>query len=233
MLTKAVLTAVAMTALSTSAMAQGFSGGELTIDVQSFGEGDSPISVNYSGALEYAVTHSISVAGAIGSYDYSLASGNVTNYSLHGILHINNQASVGAFLGSTSYEDESESFVGIEGGYEMNGFDLEGYTAFYDDDDKTSVLGVSGAYRFTDQIAAIGEIGYASIDGDNHNRISAGAEYTFAQGPSLYAELGRVGDVEASTDNTFIGLGASIEFGASRGTTFNRRGVFEALTTGY
>lgn len=231
MLFRTVLTAVSLTALSTAATAQGFSGGELTIDATQFSAGSDPTSVNYSGALEYSINRNISVAGAVSIYDYSLLADTITNVTLHGIYHVNDQASVGAFVGQDSVGGAHSSFAGIEGGYEMGQFEVEGYLAFYDNADNSSVLGVSGAYQFNDQFAAIADFGVGEFGFDDVTRVSAGAEYTFNGGPSLYAELGNINSDIA--DSRFIGIGASIEFGADRGTTFDRRGVFETINPGF
>jgi hypothetical protein len=107
----------------------------------------------------------------------------------------------------------------------------EGYIALYDNDDDTSVFGLSGEYEISDTISATANIGLGDIGNVDYTRISAGAEYSFAQGPSVYAELGNV--TGGGTDSGYIGLGANIEFGAARGTTFDRRGIFETVIRGY
>jgi len=231
MLTKAVLTAVSLTALSTPAMAQGFSGGELTLDAYAFAEGSDPTGVNYSGALEYSLSRNFSVAGAVSVYDFSLLSESVTNVTLHGIYHVNDQSSVGLFLGNDSSDSGDASFFGLEGGFEANQLSVEGYAAIYDDSDDSTVVGISGDYRISDTVSAIGTLGFGDVSGDSYNRLSAGAEYDFQQGPSVYAEVGQVSG--GGTDSGFIGIGASIEFGAARGTTFDRRGIFETINPGF
>lgn len=223
--------AVALMALASPVLAQGFTGGELTIDAYAFSEGDDPTGTNYSGALEYSVNRSISVAGAISVYDFSLLDESVTNVTLHGIYHLSDEASVGAFVGNESSGDDDVSFYGIEGGYETGQFEVEGYIAAYDNDDDSTVLGLSGAYQFNDTISGIANIGFGSIGDQDYTRLSAGAEYEFIAGPSVYAEIGSISSDEV--DSTFIGLGASIQFGAERGTTFDRRGAFESINPGF
>jgi len=230
MLSKTVYLSVAFAALSISAQAQGFTGGELTIDAAGFSEGDST-SVNYSVAAEYSISRSISIAGTLGFYDYSLLSDTINSYTLHGIYHLNDASSLGFFTGSEELNGASSTFYGFEGGFESAGYEIEGYFALYDNADDTSVVGLSGSYAVTDQISAIGEVGFGDFSAGKVRSISAGAEYQFINGPSVYAEIGNVStDV---VDSGFIGLGASIQFGADRGTTFNRRGVFETLNPGF
>ena len=228
---KPILWAVGMTALPLPALAQGFTGGELTLDATAFGEGDNPSAVSYSGALEYAINRSFSVAGDLSVYDFSLLGDEITNVTLHGIYHLGQQSSVGVFVGQDSFDDDDATFLGLEGGYEAGPLAVEGYVALYDNDDDTTVLSIDGTYDLNGQFAAIGRLGYADFDDQSFVRISAGAEYDFANGPTVYAELGNVsGDNDSSA---FISLGASVEFGAARGTTFDRRSIFEAIQPGF
>lgn len=231
MITKAVLTAVALTAIPTFALAQGFSGGELTIDTYGFQEGNNSTGVNYSGALEYAINRNISVAGDLSIYDFSLLSESITNLTIHGIYHLSDATSFGAFIGNDSAGGGGSSFFGVEAGHEAGKLDVEGYVALYDNDDDSTVLGASGGYQLTDNVSAIGDLGFADIGDIGFTRLSVGAEYEFNAGPSLYAEIGSVNSDIG--DSTFIGLGASIQFGAERGTTFDRRGEFETINPGF
>ena len=230
MLIKTILTAVSLTALLTSAMAQGFSGGELTIDAYGFSDGGDSTVVNYSAALEYSINRNVSIAGDVSIYDLSILSDDVTNFTLHGIFHVNDQTSIGGFYGVDSLSGNGSAFGGFEAGYETGALGVEGYIAIYDNDDDTSVFGLSGEYEISDTISATANIGLGDIGNVDYTRISAGAEYSFAQGPSVYAELGNV--TGGGTDSGYIGLGANIEFGAARGTTFDRRGIFETVIRG-
>lgn len=227
---KPLLWAVGLTALSSSVMAQGFSGGELTIDAYSYSESDDSGNVSYSAALEYALNRQFSLAADIGIYDFSLLDESVNTLTIHSVYHLSDQASLGFFTGFDELAGETSSFYGIEGGYEVGQFEMEGHLTVYDNSANTTILGASGAYEITQSISAIGALGFGDFDDEDVTRISAGAEYEFASGPSVYAEIGNLslGD----EDSGFIGIGASVQFGADRGTTFDRRGVFATLLPG-
>jgi hypothetical protein len=51
----------------------------------------------------------------------------------------------------------------------------EGYIALYDNDDDTSVFGLSGEYEISDTISATANIGLGDIGNVDYTRISAGA----------------------------------------------------------
>ncbi len=231
MFLKTTLAAASISVVATGAFAQQFSG-ELTIDVYAFSEGDSLTATNYSGALEYNINRNFAVAADLASYGFSVLNESVSNFTLHGIYHLNEQSSVGVFVGSEAIGDAAATgIVGIEAGYETGQIEVEGYLGTYDNVSGTTIFGASGSYQFNDAISAIAEVGFADLDTTDVNRFSVGAEYEFASGPSVYAEVGTIGSDIA--DSAFIGLGASVEFGADRGTTFNRRSIWEAVNPGF
>ncbi|MDA9207685.1 porin family protein [Octadecabacter sp.] len=231
MFIKAATGAIVLAALSTSATAQQFAGGELTIDAYGYDAADADVSVDYSVALEYAINQNVGIAVDLAYYDFSIVNESIINLTVHSIYHLNDQASVGFIIGNEFRDDASVTFYGLEGGFESNNFSGEGYFALYDNSDNTSVIGLSGAYEINSAVSAIADFGYGSIDSDDITRISAGAEYDFANGPTVYAEFGNL-DLDGAS-SAFIGLGASVQFGADRGTTFDRRGAFETLVPGF
>lgn len=227
---KAVSAAIAMAALSTSVSAQQFAGGELTIDAYGYEDGDLDSTVDYSAALEYATNRNIGFAFDLAYYDFSLNDDSVTTFTIHSIYHLSDQSSVGFIVGNDIGDDGIGTFYGLEGGFESNNISGEGYFAFYDNSDSSAVLGLSGAYQISDSVSAIADFGYGDIADNDITRISAGAEYQFTNGPSVYAEIGNL-DIDTG-NSAFIGLGATVAFGAARGTTFDRRGAFETLIPG-
>lgn len=231
MFTKAVPVAVFAAALSTSVSAQQFAGGEITIDAYGYDASGADATVNYSGALEYAINQKVGIAVDLAHYDFSILNDSVTNFTIHSIYHLNDQSSIGFIIGNDFGDNGSGTFYGLEGGIESNNLSGEGYFAIYDNSDSSSVIGLSGAYAINNSVSAIADVGYGSIGNDDITRVSAGAEYDFTSGPTVYAELGNL-DLDGAS-STFIGIGASVQFGATRGTTFDRRGAFETLIPGF
>ncbi len=231
MFIKAVSGAAIVAALSTSVSAQQFAGGELTIDAYTYDESGFSSTVDYSVALEYATNRNIGFAFDLAHYDFSIVDNSITTFTVHSIYHLNDQASVGFIIGNDFGENSTGgTFYGFEGGFESNRLSGEGYFAIYDNDENSSVLGLSGAYQITDSVSAIADLGIGDIADTDITRVSAGAEYDFSNGPTVYAEIGNV-DLD-ETSSSFIGIGASVQFGAARGTTFDRRGVSETLFPG-
>jgi len=182
---KTVSAAIALATLTTPVVAQQFAGGELTIDATGYSEGDDVSSVDYSLALEYGLGRNFGAAIDISQYDFSLLNDNITNVTLHGVYHINDQSSLGVLIGTERLSGETTNFYGLEGGFEAGEFNGEGYFAIYDSDD-TAVVGLSGTYDINGSVAAIADLGFGTIGDNEVTRVSAGAEYQFNNGPSVY-----------------------------------------------
>ena len=230
--------------LSASMASAQVTGGYLGVEVLAYSEDDNDASVNYSGGLEYAFNRNWSIAADIASYDQGLLSGDGGNLTLHVMYHLNEEATIGLFRAADGVDnttDAAQGLTGIEAGYELGRIEGEGFLAFYDDEDDSdniaslsgsTLFGASGEYAITDQISANAAIGFLSSDVEDVTSFSAGASYTFNAGPSLYAEIGQINN-EDSDDSTFVGLGASVAFGADRGTTFGIRSAFDAVRSGF
>ncbi len=243
MIYKAILAStLALTAGTASA--QGFTGGYLGAEAQSYAEDDNNISPNYSAGIEYSFNRNWAISANIGSYDQGLLTGVGGNLTTHLIYHVNESASVGVFRSADAYEDDGIAFgqgmTGLEGGFESGNIGGEAFLGFYDSElDSDNLASLSGAtlfgadasYAVTEAISANASFGYLNSDLEDITSISAGASYKFNAGPSIYAELGQfdAGD----SDSTFIGVGANVALGAGRGTTFDIRSAFNSVRSGF
>lgn len=231
-----ILVAVILTAASGSAQAQGFgfSGGEISAEALTYGGGGGDFGrTAYSGALEFGITRTISIAVDLGFYGLQTLDLQADTATIHGIYQMSEAVSLGAFYGQDTLGGEDAQLFGIEGGTEIGAAAVEGYFAKLDGSaDNATLLGVSGTFGFTDNIAALGSFNIADLGDSSSNRLAIGGQYTIASGPDLWAEIGtlKVDDGTSTTDDTFVSIGARIEFGAARGTTFGRRSLFETAT---
>ena len=224
--------AAALVVLAAPATAQ-VTGGSLDIEYDFPTGGGDLGGTTYSGAIEYGITRDFSVSLDVGGYRLDNINNDATNLTLHGVYHLDDLTSFGAFVGSDAIEDsDRQSLYGIEAGTEFGTAEVEAYIAAFDGADEDATLfGADGKYSFGNGISAIASYGLATADSADLSRIAIGAEYEIAGGPQFYAEIGTV-DADGfgvSADETFIGLGARVAFGAERGTTFGQRSLFEIL----
>ncbi len=230
-----ILAAAVLAAAAGSAQAQGFgfSGGEISAEALAYGDSGDIGSTAYSGALEFGITRNISVAVDLGFYGLQTLDLHADTATIHGIYQMSETVSLGAFYGQDTLEGDDAKIFGIEGGTEFAGAAVEGYFARLDGaGDNATLLGVSGTYGFSDSISALGSFNIADLGDSSSNRLAVGGQYTIASGPDLWAEIGtmKIDDGVDTSNDTFISIGARIEFGAERGTTFGRRSLFETAT---
>lgn len=228
-----LITAAVLAVVGSGVMAQGITGGTIGVEVTQPTDFDEFVGTNYFGAIEYGINRQFAVSADLSSYRFDSIDEDATSATLHGIYHLSDTASVGAFYGLDRPEDASDvNIFGVEGGTEFMGGQVEGYLGLADNDAETVIYGVDGNYAFTESISFKGGAAFAdSGDDGSASTFSLGAEYTITGGPSLYAELGNVNldDGVSDESETFVGIGARINFGAARGTTFGQRSIFEAL----
>lgn len=232
MISKAVSAALLVVGMSGAAAAQGFSGGDLGIEIYTLSEDDDLGHTTYFGGGTFEITPGLAVEGDFGIHRSNGLSTDATNTTAHGIYNIDGMTAVGVFLGRDWQDGADTTLYGVEATTQALGFGVEGFAGLADTDETATVFGASGDYELMNGITFTGDVGLVSRDGSTANRLSAGAEYALGQqGPRLYGEIGRVGFGEDSPRDsaTFVGLGARIDFGPASGTTFGRRSLLEVI----
>lgn len=237
---------VALAALATicasPSVAEGWSGG-LGFTYALPTESEDRSITEYFGGLEYAFNRNFSLAFDLAAYDFEDFDDAFISSTWHLIYHVNESASVGFFAGADILGDDSgidiltdySTATGLEVGVEYAAFEGEGYLGVTIPDgeleENGTIFGVSGEYDILNNWSAIGSFDYLSVEDLSANVFAIGVEYEFDGGPELFAKVGqRSGSVDDFEDDSqFVEIGASVSFGRDRGTTFERRSVFEAL----
>lgn len=226
------LAAAVLAAAAGNAQAQSFSftGGEISAEALAYSDSGDIGSTAYNGALEFGITRNISVAVDLGFYGLQTLDLQADTATIHGIFELSESVSLGAFYGQEKLGGQNATLIGLEGGTEFTGVAVEGYFAQLDGaGDDATLMGVSGEFGFSESISALGSFTIADLGDASSNRLAIGGQYTIASGPDLWAEIGtlKADDGTTASNDTFISIGARIEFGAERGTTFGRRSLFE------
>ncbi|WP_131802303.1 hypothetical protein [Yoonia tamlensis] len=114
MLHKLILTTALVTAGTSGAIAQGFTGGSIGIEYGNFADFDDS-QKTLGGSVEYAIDPMIAVALDAAFYDFegALSDTSLSNYTLHGIYKLNDHVSLGAWVG----RDVAEGF--FRGSYRL------------------------------------------------------------------------------------------------------------------
>lgn len=219
--------ATAVVFLPHAALAQGFEGAELSAGMLAYTEDTNLGASSYAGGLEFGLIAGIGVGADIARHTWRGEDGNSTSYTLHGMYDVTPDATAGLFIGQDRRDLGNTDLYGLEGATSIAGIGIEGFAGRFDGDLGTgTMLGLNGAFAFSDALAATASVGVVNGIGDaTMNTVALGGEYSFGSGPTVFAEIGQqdLGDDPA----TFVSLGARIDLG--QGTTFGARGLTDLL----
>ncbi|PTV96403.1 outer membrane protein with beta-barrel domain [Rhodobacter aestuarii] len=180
------------------------------------------------GSLEYGFTRDFSVQGDLAMMDFGLSNADASTLQLHGIYHASANASVGAFVGRDDVEGNGFNYLGLEGGFEQGKLEGEAYVGTADSDGiNGSLLGLGVMYNTSDSFAFGASHDRLDVEGFDASRTQLEAEYHMDK-VTLSAQIGTI-DIEDAGSEGYFGLGARVNFGAKRGTTFERRGLLEVI----
>lgn len=207
------------------AAAQGFAGAEVSAEILGFAEDPDLGETRYSGGAEFDLFGGLSVEADLAYHGFRGFDSDGRNATLHAIYGFGQATDLGLFYGNDDF-DGSTGILGIEGATTVRGFDLDAALGSYDGDAASGGMASIGLSYDFGSFAATGFAG--TLSGDiEASRVSVGGAYRLGRGPTLFAEVGRIG-VEGETD-TFVSLGARVAIGPNGGTTFGNRGLFEIV----
>ncbi len=230
---KVMTAAIAVATLGvTGAQAGEVTGGSLGLSYSSFSDGDFGDKTSIEGSVEFGITRNIAVQADLAHHRAGEIDLNSTNIGLHGIYHMDEMTSFGAFVVREDTNSGNIDYIGLEAGYDAGIMDFEGYLARADiDSEDGTLIGLSGRYEFANSVGLT--VGYdrADVDVLDISVFSAGLDADVSPNLNLFVEAG-VGKVAAlgfSETDAFMGIGGKYAFGAKRGATFEQRGFTSVL----
>lgn len=217
----------------TSVNAMEVTGGSIELKYSAFTNETDFDRLSIEGSVEVGFSQNFSLQIDLGHRDFGASDIDATNYALHGIYHVNEALSLGAFVGRDDIEDADVDVYGIEAGYEVGTWDFEGYLASLEAEGEDELLiGLGGRYEFASGLGL--SLGFANIgDNDLIDVTTTALKIDKDVNPNfnLFAEIGTVTVDVTGQDETepFVGIGAEFVFGAERGATFEQRGLSRLL----
>lgn len=211
-----------------AAMAQSLVGGSISYEYRKYEDQQSHGALAMSGEL--ALSRNFSIQGDLGYQLVGRGAGGSLRYSssaaLHGIYHINNNASVGAFVGRT-FTGNGATIYGLEVGGENGQFHGEAAVSWVDSTFDSTSFELDLGYDLTEQLTVRGGLIYSDVKNSGSLRVTElGADYAFNDSFSIGGSFGaRTQDNKTAPDVTqnYFALTAEMKVGSSRGATFERR----------
>ena len=184
------------------------------------------------GSIEFGFTRSFAVQADLAHQSTGETDLDSTNIGLHGIYHLDEITSLGAFVVRENTDIGDIDYLGVEAGYDAGIMDFEGYLALADiESEDGTLVGLSGRYEFANMVGLT--LGYhrADVDVLDLSRTSVKLDADVSANMNLFVEAG-VGEISAvgfSERDAFMGIGGTYRFGAQRGATFEQRGFTAVL----
>ena len=228
-----ILSALAAFTLAHGAHAIEVNGGTVELGYSSLIDITSLSSTKFTGGMEVGITRAFALQFDLGFFKSNSNGKTGRNTAMHAIYHVNDTTSLGAFASNDSVLGGNITYYGVEGGFEFTGFDAEVYLAAVDDSGVSgTLLGLNLHHRFDNNFGITGKIDHTSLGGGvDLTLFSVGVDYSLTPSSMLYAEIGSLeaSVLGLSASQSFVGVGARINFGAARGVTFKRRGFLDLL----
>jgi hypothetical protein len=215
-----------------SAGAVEVTGGSIGLSYSAFTANSDVNRLGIEGAVEFAFNRNISMQADIGHQSFGATGVDSTTLGLHGIFHLDDQTSFGAFYVNENADLGDVDTFGLEAGYEVGQFEAEGYLSSADDGvDTFAIYGVSGRYEMPNTLGVTGAYDRADDDSAELSRLSIKLDRDVSPAVNLFVEVGtaRTTSAGVSDTNTFVGIGGKYVFGAERGATFEQRGFLRLL----
>lgn len=228
--------ALCATAIAPAAQAIEVTGGMIELSYSAFLDDMDADKASVKGSVEFAFDHVFSAQLDIGADNFGLSQVDNLSLGAHGIYHLNQSTSVGAFYTRDSLElagfTDHANYFGVEAGHGAGPADFEGYLGRIEADGADgTTIGVSGRYAMPNTLGVTGAIDYADIEGLDVRTLSVRIDGDLSENVNLFVEAGttKLSTAGGSDSEPFVGIGGRITFGAARGTTFERRSVAELL----
>lgn len=227
---KSTVLALALAAIAAPSLAFEVTGGSVTLEYSTFA--DSALTdvnkTGISGSMEMGFSRSFAMQTDLSFVSFGTSGLDATNSTIHGIYHLNETTSLGAFIASEKIEDGSGTSYGLEVGHQSGALGYEAFLSRLDGGDTGTGYGVRGNYAMSDRLGLGLRLEGLNTGEFDVTRLSATGEFGLAGGAAVTAELGTVNLDDAGSE-AFVALGFRYDFGAKRGATFSKRGLTDIL----
>ncbi len=242
-----IFAALMLSAAAAPVVAQDISGASVSGTYRSYTDDNIDLDLTtFEAGIEVGITDQFALGGNIGTYNADNAD-DVFNATVRGSYKFSPTAAIGLFAAQDSDGDNEANIYGFEGGSRTQNSRFEAYYGVVDSDDigdlDITVAGIGFEFSVSPGFAL--GLNYASQTIDDgfdpgggepltdltFSDTSIVARYSFANGPSVFAEIGQI-SASARTSTTlftstedaeYIGIGAEYSFGGNGGNIFSNR----------
>ncbi len=223
------LTLTAALALgATTAQAVEVTGGSVGLSYSAFAEDTDFDRLGLEGSVEFGFTRNYGVQLDAGYSDFGISGADTHSLGLHGIYHLDEATSFGAFYTEEDIEGLDLDIYGFEVGHEANAWNFEAYIGHGEVlDADGNMLGFKARHELANEMGLTGSYDRVDSSGIEVSRVAVRLDRDVAERTNLFVEVGsgKAEGMGGSISEPFVGLGGTINFGADRGATFDVRNL--------
>ncbi|MGB5864118.1 MAG: porin [Sulfitobacter sp.] len=215
-----------------SASAMEVTGGSVKLSYSAFVDDTSVSKLGLEGSIEFGFNQNFALQADLAHQSLNETDIDSNAFGLHGIYHLDDATSFGAFYVREDIESVDVDIIGIEGGYETGLLEFEGYLGKADvEDEDVTLFGISARYELANEVGLTGSFDLADQGLIEVSRFGLKLDRDVSANLNLFVEVGSAElDIAGfSDDELFVGIGGKISFGADRGATFEQRGLARLL----
>lgn len=207
-------------------------GGRINLAYSEFTSDTSFAKATLDGSMELGFGQNIGLQMDLGLNAFNAANEQGTNVGLHGLYHVDQTTSLGAFYSVDTVEGTNTSLYGVEAGHSFGDGGVDGYLGQSSGDGSTAtIFGLNGTVRFSD--FGIGaSLDYTSVENVSLTRIGIQGSCRIGDMSKIYVEVGQLhGDIDGFglDSESYVKLGATFNLGPKHGTTFGSRSLFNLI----
>tara|TARA_R110002049_G_scaffold23545_2_gene83233 strand:+ start:44542 stop:45258 length:717 start_codon:yes stop_codon:yes gene_type:complete len=218
--------------VSQPAHAVEITGGSVGLSYSAFADNTDFSRLGLDGSVELGFNRNLSVQADLGYSDFNASGLDSKSLGLHGIYHMDDATSFGAFYTMEDTGGDDVDIFGLEAGYETGVWDFEGYLANADGaTDDATMVGIMGRFELADGLGITGSYDRLDMNGGDLSRTALRLDRDVAPNANMFVEVGaaRASAAGMSNSEAFVGFGGKISFGADRGATFSARDTARLL----
>ncbi|MCP4819811.1 MAG: hypothetical protein GY883_11530 [Shimia sp.] len=221
----------------THAAAAEFTGGEIQLSYSQFAQDQGGLTLSKTSldtSVEYGFSRNVGMQFDLGTKYYGASSSSGYAVAMHGQYHVNDNATLGVFIGQDGFSSGTVMFAGVEAGIETNRMSLEAFAmSDIEDNSNGRILGLSADYDINGIWKVTGNLESGNYGGGNAeiSRYSVGVRYETGSRFAFTADIGAARGVSlgVSSNDTFFAIGGQWTMGTKRGTTFGSRSLLSPI----
>tara|TARA_R110002094_G_scaffold171525_1_gene153476 strand:- start:907 stop:1626 length:720 start_codon:yes stop_codon:yes gene_type:complete len=222
---------------SASALKAGeFTGGSIGVSYSAFTQDGDFDHLSLEGSAEFAFGRQFSGQFDVGSDRFGASDLEALTLGVHGIYHLTDVTSLGAFYTREDVEFQGASsdvnIYGVEARHDAGQLSFAGFLGYAETQvDDGGVWGLATRYTMANDIGVSGLYEHIDVNGLEGGKVALRLDGDVSANLNMFVEVGsaKARAFGVWDSEPYVGLGGKLLLGPNRGATFEQRGLSRVL----